>query len=170
METVEKADISFTELTFNDLHYVKDIYDYYILNTTATYFTEKISANELLGFIPVNHDKYKSYLIKIDNKVGGFCYFGPYKKRQAYRRTAEISLYLRPEYTGQGIGKIVINFLEKQAESNGISVIVGIISGDNESSIRLFEKCGYEKCAHFRQIGEKFGRVLDVVCYEKIFR
>ena len=46
-------------------------------------------------------------------------------------------------------------------------MLMGIISGDNAGSIKLFEKAGYEKCGHFRQIGEKFGRILDVVAYQK---
>jgi len=46
--------------------------------------------------------------------------------------------------------------------------LLAIISGDNESSVQLFEKSGYEKCAHFKQVGEKFNKILDVVSYQKI--
>jgi phosphinothricin acetyltransferase len=106
----------------------------------------------------------------MDNECCGFCYFSQYKKRQAYDRTAEISLYLKPEYTGRGIGKDVLTYLENVAKQNGISVLIGIISGDNENSIKLFERTGYEKCAHFRQVGEKFNKILDVVSYQKIIR
>jgi L-amino acid N-acyltransferase YncA len=160
--------IEFSDLTAPDLELVKEIYDYYIENSTSTYYTEKISIGELKEFIPVEHKKYKSFIIKVDNEPCGFCYISQYKKRQAYDRTAELSLYLRPEYSGKGIGKSVIEFLEKTAQNNGISVLIGIISGDNESSIKLFEKNGYEKCAHYKQVGEKFGKVLDVVSYQKI--
>lgn len=160
--------IEFTELTEADLGFVKEIYDYYIENSTSTYYTEKISTDELKEFIPVQHMKYKSFLIKFDDKPCGFCYLCQYKKRQAYDRTAELSLYLKPEYTGKGIGKAVIDFLEKVADDNGISVLIGIISGDNENSIKLFEAKGYEKCAHYKQIGEKFNKILDVVSYQKI--
>jgi len=114
--------------------------------------------------------KYKSFLISLDDEPCGFCYYAQYKKRQAYDRTAEISLYLKPEYTGRGIGKEVLKHLEKVAKKNGISVLIGIISGDNENIIKLFEKCGYEKCAHYKQIGEKFNKILDVVSYQKIIQ
>ncbi|MGD2035212.1 MAG: N-acetyltransferase, partial [Bacteroidales bacterium] len=56
----------------------------------------------------------------------------------------------------------------KIAASQNINVLIGIITGTNKPSIALFETCGYEKCAHFRQVGEKFGKVLDVVGYQKI--
>ena len=58
--------------------------------------------------------------------------------------------------------------LEKTAFKHGIKVLIGIISGDNQSSIKLFEKCGFEKCGHYKQVGEKFGKILDVVSYQKI--
>ena len=160
--------IEFVDLTEADLELVKKIYDYYIENSTATYYTEKISTEELREFIPVEHKKYKSFLILIDHECCGFCYISQYKKRQAYDRTAELSLYLKSGYTGRGIGKIVLEHLEKVAKNNGISVLIGIISGDNENSIKLFEKNGYEKCAHYKQIGEKFNKILDVVSYQKI--
>lgn len=58
--------------------------------------------------------------------------------------------------------------LEKMAKKTDIKVLIGVISGDNQQSIKLFEKCGFEKCAHFKKVGEKFGKILDVVAYQKI--
>jgi L-amino acid N-acyltransferase YncA len=160
--------IQYIEITEPDFALIKAIYDYYILNSTATYYTEKISVEELKEFILTGHKKYKSYLIKADDDFCGFCYLSQYKKRQAYDRTAEVSLYLKPEFTGRGIGKKALRRLEAEARKNGISVLIGIISGDNEKSVRLFEKSGYEKCAHYKQVGEKFNKILDVVSYQKI--
>jgi L-amino acid N-acyltransferase YncA len=162
--------IGFTELAETDFEFIKELYDYYILNSTATYYTERITVEELRSFIPAGDEKYKSFLIKNGDEVCGFCYFSQYKKRQAYDRTAEVSVYLKPEKTGHGIGKTVLDHLEEVAERSGISVLIAIISGDNENSIKLFEKCGYEKCGHFKQIGEKFNKILDVVYYQKIIR
>jgi len=165
-----KMKISFVNIKEKDFELIKEIYDYYILHSTATYYTEKISIKELREFIPVGNKKYKSFLIKIDDECCGFCYLSQYKKRQAYDRTAEVSLYLKPEYTGKGIGKTALTYLEKVAKENGISVLLGIISGDNENSIKLIEHSGYEKCGHYKQIGEKFNKILDVVSYQKIIQ
>jgi phosphinothricin acetyltransferase len=151
-----------------DFPVVKEIYDYYILNSTATFHTEKISISELKEVIPVNHPKYKSFLIRYDGAVCGYCYFSYYKKRQAYDRSSEVTMYLKNEFTGKGIGRTILERLEKIAVENNIFVLIGILSGENDQSIHLFENCGYEKCAHFRQIGEKFGRLLDVVAYHAV--
>ena len=159
--------INFTEIGEPDLIVVKGIYDYYILNSTATFHTNRISPDEIKRMIPVGQSMYKSYLIKNGDNICGYCYYGPFKNRQAYDRTAELSVYLLPEFYGKGIGTMAIHHLEKTALEHGIKVMIAVISGDNFSSIRIFEKAGYEKCAHYRQVGEKFGKILDVVAYQK---
>jgi L-amino acid N-acyltransferase YncA len=162
--------LQLADMTESDFDLVKEIYDHYILNTTATYHTEKITIPELKEYVLIGHTRYRSFLIKDEDTVCGFCYISRFKDRQAYDRTAEVTLYLKPEFTGRKIGTWVLNKLEKIAVESGIKVLVGIIGGENEQSIRLFEKCGYEKCAHFRQVGEKFNRILDMVGYQKILR
>jgi phosphinothricin acetyltransferase len=165
---MKNMEVRFIDLIDSHLDIVKNIYDYYIENSTATYYTEKISSQELKEFIPVGNPKYQSFLIMNDFECCGFGYLSQYKKRQAYDRTAEVSVYLKPEFTGKGIGTEVLRHLETIAKKNGISVLLAIISGDNDGSIRLFEKNKYEKCAHYKQIGEKFNKILDVVSYQKI--
>ena len=162
--------IELIDLQEQDFEFVKAIYDWYILNSTATFHTEPITINELKGIIPVGHQLYKSFIIRYDDEVCGYCYISRYKPRQAYDRTAEITIYLKPECKGRGIGKETMKRLESIAGEKGIAVLLGIITGENEISIRLFEKCGYEKCAHYRQVGEKFDRLLDVVAYQKIIK
>ncbi|MBN2347376.1 MAG: N-acetyltransferase [Bacteroidales bacterium] len=160
--------IRFVEIQEKDYTFIKEVYDYYILNSTATFHMSEISLDELKSMILLNHPKYKSYIIKSDNRNCGYCYYGPYKNRPAYDRTAELSVYLLPEFSGKGIGTHAIQHIEKIAGNYKIKVLIAIISGDNLSSIRVFEKSGYEKCAHFKQVGEKFGKILDVVGYQKM--
>lgn len=156
------------ELQENNFDIVKEIYDYYIFNSTATFFTDVLSVEELKKNIATHHPKYKSYLIRYDNDICGFCYLSQYKNRQAYDRTAEFTVYLKPEFTGKGIGSFVMNEIECIAREAGFKVLMGVITAENKDSVALCEKFGYEKCAHFKQVGEKFGKVLDVVAYQKI--
>ncbi len=160
--------VKLIDLKEGDFNLVKEIYDYYIINSTATFHTDLISIEELKSIILTTHPKYKSFLIDYGGKTCGYCYISQYKRRQAYDRTAEITIYLKPEYSGKGIGKESLDKLEKIARSNNICVLIGIIAGDNQASIKLFEKCGYEKCAHFKKVGQKFNKILDVVAYQKL--
>ncbi|MBC9798250.1 GNAT family N-acetyltransferase [Sinomicrobium weinanense] len=159
--------ITFEKLQEHHLPEVKEIYDWYIKNSTATFHTESLQVNELKEFIYIGHPLYTSFLICADDKPSGYCFFAPYKKRQAYNRTAEVTIYLKPGFEKKGIGKTALEYLEQKGRENGLKNLLGIITGDNEGSMALFRKCGYTQCACFKNVGEKFGKVLDVVAFQK---
>ena len=100
--------------------------------------------------------------------MAGFCTLGPFKTRCAYHQTAEMAVYLHHEYTGKGLGATAIDLLEEHARKNGFHVIIVSISQENTASKKLVERKGYEQVAHYREVGFKFGRFLDVVNYQKI--
>lgn len=160
--------IHFEALEEKDLQQIKAIYDHYIKHSLSTFFTQSISVMELKETIFIDHPVYKSFLIYRDNELCGFCYITQYKKRQAYNRTAEFSIYLKPGFEGDGIGSVALKHLEEIAIRSGIKVLIGVITATNSASIALCEAMDYEKCAHFKQVGEKFGQVLDVVAYQMI--
>ncbi|MBU0490075.1 MAG: GNAT family N-acetyltransferase [Bacteroidetes bacterium] len=151
-----------------DLETVREIYNQYVLNSTSTMRLQAMSKREIRTSILVNHPKYKSFLIMDNTQVCGYCYISPFRIRHAYERTAEITIFLKPEFTGKGIGKIAVLELERHAIESGIRVLIGNISSDNEPSIRLFEQCGYKKCAHYTEVAEKFGKLIDVVAVQKV--
>ena len=159
--------VVFSPVAEDDLNAIKEIYDYYILNTTATFHAETIPVPELKEFLYIADPRYPSFVLREMNEVIGYCFLTRYKPRQAYDRTAELSIYLKPGYTGKGIGIAALKRLEDAAGHSGIRVLVGTLCGENHASIRLMEKCGYTRCAHLKNVGEKFGRVLDVVIYQK---
>jgi len=159
--------LTFKPLNEEDLLIVKEIYDYYIRHSTATFHTEPITISELKEYIYLSHPRYRSFLILCDDTSSGFCYFTHFKKRQAYDRTAEVALYLRPEFCDKGIGPKALAFLEKEAKVLGIRNFIGLVTGNNFPSIKLFERAGYKKVAHFEKVGEKLGLVLDVLAYQK---
>lgn len=159
--------IHFTPITHEDLSKVKEIYVHYILHTTATFHSERITIPELEEIISLNNPRYPSFLIHKADEVIGYSFLSRFKKRQAYDRTAELSIYLKPGFTGRGIGQSAIHHIEEAAKKGGIHVLIGTLCGENHASIILLEKMGYTKAAHLRNVGEKFGDILDVVMYQK---
>jgi L-amino acid N-acyltransferase YncA len=157
----------FSPVTNADLAAILAIYNHYILNSTATFHSESLSREDLEEFLFVAHPKYPSFLIRDRGEIIGYCFVTRYKKRQAYDRSAELSIYLKPGFTGKGIGLAALDQLEAAAKSAGIHVLIGTICGENHASIRLMEKAGFSRCAHMKHIGEKFGKILDVVIYQK---
>ena len=156
------------ELKEEHLPQVLDIYTYYVINSTATFHKHIPAIDEMRDIVFFDNDRHKSYIIKDGGAVCGYAILAKYGKREAYDNTAEVTVYLSNDCIGKGIGSEAVSFLEEAAKEKGFHALIAIICGENDKSIALFERCGYFKCAHYKQVGMKFGRLLDVVCYEKI--
>lgn len=163
-------ELAFEALREDNLSDVLSIYTYYVLNTTATFHTHVLSADEMREIVFFKNPKYKTYLIKSDENITGYVLLTQYKKREAYDETAEVTIYLNPEYVSQGIGSKALEFIEDIATQSKFHVLIAQVCSENTGSIRLFEKAGYERCANFKEVGKKFGRLLDLVCFQKIIR
>lgn len=161
-------DISFEEMTQEHVAPALEIYNYYIRNSTATFHKTELDENEMRKILFHNNPKYRSYAVLLDKCLCGYVLLTQHKVRQAFDFTAEVTLYLKHDCTGRGIGTRSLEFIEQYARTTDIHVLVSTISGENDSSCRLFQKQGYEKCAHYREVGYKFDRWVDLVVYQKI--
>jgi len=159
---------SLREMTEEYLDEVLQIYTYYVLNTTATFHSQPLTREAMREIVFFDTEKYKTFVICENGKVCGYVLITPHKKREAYYGTAEVTVYLKPDYTGQGLGSMAVKHMEEYAKKHKLHVLVATICGQNEKSIRLFEKNGYWKCAHYKEVGQKFKQLLDVVAYQKI--
>ncbi|MFB9326875.1 GNAT family N-acetyltransferase [Paenibacillus aurantiacus] len=147
---------------------VHDIYNYYVANTTISFHTEAVTREAMRANVRNPSPRYKTYVIEVEGEIAGYALFTQHKNKQAYDVTAEVTVYLAPEQVGKRIGPAAVAFLEEEARRIGFHTLVATICTENERSIRLFERLGYEKCAHFREIGYKFGRWLDIASYQKV--
>src|SRR5690606_17056317 len=118
------VDIQFQPISEQDLHEVKAIYDWYIANSTATFHTEPIRHDQLTTFLYVGDPVYPSYLVRYNGAVAGYCFLTKYKDRPAYRRSAEVTIYLRPEFHGKGIGSAALQRLIQDARANDFKTLL----------------------------------------------
>lgn len=160
--------IRFEETRDEYIPQITEIYNHYILNSTATFHMEKMSPEDMRDIVYTGNPRFTSFALLDGETVCGYCILTPFKKREAYDGTAEVTVYLKPEYIGKGLGKRSIQFLEDIARERGFHVLLAVICGENVQSIELFGKMGYSQCAHYREVGKKFGRMLDVISYQKI--
>ena len=160
----------FERIAEEHLEDVRQIYLYYIHNSTATFHKREISMEEMKSLVIFDSPKYESYVIKEDEEVCGYVILTQYKVREAFDQTAEVTIYLKNGYEGRGIGKKAISFIEKRASQKDIHTLIALICGENRGSIALFEKSGYIKCAHYKEVGNKFNRWLDLIAYQKIIK
>ena len=160
--------LRFEEIDEKYLNTVLEIYNYYIQNSTATFHLKSLDIEEMKSLVFFENPRYKAFVILEGDNVCGYVYLGQHKKREAYDDTAEVTIYLAKNYLGQGIGKNALAFIEKFAQKNAYHVLIATICDENTQSINLFEHNGYVKCAHYREVGRKFGRWLGLVAYQKI--
>lgn len=158
----------FTEIRAEHLTQVLEIYNYYVLNSTATFHTQALTLDEMKEIVFFENPPYKTFVLGKEDNIHGYVLITQFKKREAYDRTAEVTIYLHPEYLGQGLGTAGLKHIEEYARHNNFHTLIAIICGQNEQSIRMFAKQGYQKCAHYLEVGLKFGQFLDVVSYQKI--
>lgn len=156
------------ELKEEDLPQVADIYNYYVANTTATYHIKPLTIQDMKKIVLFDNPRYRSFVIRKSNIIIGYIILTQHQIREAFKNTAEISIYLNNLFTGKGIGSLCLKYIEDYAKTQGFHVLVATICGENKGSIHLVEKNGYEKCAHYKEVGKKFGRWLDLVAYQKI--
>jgi phosphinothricin acetyltransferase len=99
--------------------------------------------------------------------VAGFAYASKWKTRSAYRFSAESSVYIAPERRGDGIGSRLYTALIAELERLGLHTVIGGIALPNDASVRLHEKLGFVKTAHFAEVGFKFGAWVDVGYWQR---
>lgn len=145
-----------------------DIYNHYITNTTVTFHAQPLSREDMRAILFRKDPMYITYAILDGDSLCGYAYMAPYKEREAYRVSSEVTIYLKPGYGRKGIGSKVLALLEEHACKNGIHSFLAVICAENEASLGLFQRHGYFQCARFKEVGMKFGRLLDVIVMQKI--
>lgn len=161
------ADLAVLPLSEGHLGPSRTAYNHYILHSTANFHEEPLSEEEFRKMLAFSQPGHGACAAMEGNAFLGFGYVGPYKSRCAYRFTAEVTIYLAPERIRHGVGTAILAALEETARKGGIRTLIAGICLENEPSVRFFEKHGYERCAHFKKVGYKFGRYLDTVYAQK---
>ena len=151
-----------------DVAVLLPVYNYYVRTSTATFHTEEIDETTFRGLLFPGYPRYDSWAVVVEGKAVGYVILARYKPREAYDGTAEVTIYLDPAFSAKGLGSAALTFVEARAREREFHNLLAIICGENTASIRLFEKHGYKQCAHYHEVGRKFGRWLDVVSYEKL--
>lgn len=146
-----------------DAERLASIYNHYILNTVITFEEEAITAADILARMKEVEEQSLPWLVaESDGALKGYAYGGKWKGRCAYKFSAESTIYLAEQAVGRGLGSALYGSLLAELRSRKLHVAVGGIALPNEPSVKLHEKLGFQKAAHFKEIGYKFGRWIDV--------
>jgi phosphinothricin acetyltransferase len=153
-----------------DLDAILAIYNDAVIRTTATYDYEPRTADAQRQWFEAKRAQDFPVLVGRDaGVVAGFASYGPFRPWAAYLHTVENSIYVAAQKRGRGVGTAILGPLVELARGRGFHAMVAGIDAANEASLKLHAKFGFEKVAHFREVGWKFERWLDLVFLERIF-
>lgn len=150
-----------------DLPAILEIYNHAVLNTTASYDYEPRDMKHRVAWYEL-HQKQELPVLVAENESGviGWSSLSKYHDRMGYRFTVEDSVYIAEQHRGKGVGKALLAPLIVAARERNLRAIIGAIDADNKASIRLHAGFGFELVGHFKKVGYKFDRWLDVVYME----
>lgn len=95
--------------------------------------------------------------------IGYLGFFHFMNERPGYFITADLAIYLHPDYQGKGLGAWLLSRAIEQAPRLGIETLTATIFASNDASIRLFEKMGFERWGFMPRVARLEGVEKDLV-------
>ncbi len=157
------------KVNLKDARQIAEIYNFYVVETHHSFENEAVSINDMMDRIEAISASCPFLVCEDDGgEILGFSYATHYKPRSAYQHSVEVSVYLKNDAKHKGIGTRLYEKLFVELGKMNIHAIIAGISLPNDASIKLHEKFGFEKVAHFREVGFKMERWIDVGYWELI--
>lgn len=152
-----------------DLQGIVAIYNHYILHSVATFETSTISKNLMEKRVgEVTRKNHPWLVMEGPQGIIGYAYASEWKKRSAYQKTVETSIYLYPDAVGNGHGQTLYKELINRLVKLRVHAIIGGVSLPNAPSKRMHENLGFEHIGTFSEVGYKFNRWIDVGYWQLI--
>lgn len=144
------------------------IYAPYVENTSISFEYEVPSIAEFQGRIRGTLEKYPYLVAALAETIVGYAYASSFHTRAAYGWGAEISIYVRMEHRGLGIGKRLYEALELLLKKQNILNVNACITYPNPGSVGFHSRMGFVQAAHFNKCGYKFDTWYDMIWMEKM--
>ncbi len=151
-----------------DLTAITDIYNDAILNTVATFDLETKSVDDMRLWLEKHSGDYPAVVCISEAKVVGYASLNEYSPKKAYAATAEVSVYIDRGSRRKGYGRALLGAIIEAGAEKGIHSMIARITEGNDISIHLFEQFDFTHVGRLREVGTKFGRLIDVDIYQRI--
>ncbi len=157
-----------------DAEALRQIYGYYVENTAVSFEYTTPSLEEFRERIRTVLLTHPYLVYEEKGEVQAFAYAHPLITRAACDWSVEVSIYIREDIRGRGVGRALYEALEDVLRrQNIVNLEVSIAAapaGDpylSDGSVRFHEKMGYKQVGVFTKCGYKFGRWYDLLWMEK---
>jgi L-amino acid N-acyltransferase YncA len=168
-ETKKEAMMTIRPATTDDIPAITEIYNQAVLTTTATFDTETRRLAEQQTWF-TNHDaRHPVVVAELDGAVVGWASLSQWSDRRAYADTAEISVYVSEAFRGRGVGRRLLEAIVQEGQRVGLHTVIARIADGNAVSVHLHRSVGFEPIGVMKEVGRKFGKLLDVHLMQKIY-
>lgn len=150
-----------------DISALLDIYNYEVDNGVATLdINRKTLADWEKWYDNHNIKNHPLIVCEDEGKLAGYATLSSYREKEAYKSTVELSVYVSPDHRKKGVGTLLMEEILRLAkEDSQTHTVVSVITSGNAASCRLHEKFGFIFCGTIKEVGEKFGRYVDIENY-----
>lgn len=153
-------------MKLSDAHGILDIVNYYVSESTYHFSDEPIEISKVYDLI-FKETQLPRYVIQSEEIIIGFGYAYDFRSENTFSETVKLTYWLRPAFTGKGIGSKLYNILEHELCLLGIRNILVNISSENLASLNFHKKLGYIECGNFKGIANKKGTYFDIIWLQK---
>ncbi len=161
------TDILIRNATIADARAIAAIYNQAVLGSTATFdlAPETVAARRRLL---ESAGTRLCIVAEIDGRVVGWSSLSRWSPRGGYERTVEASIYVATETRRAGVGLALAGAALEAAPGLEVHAVIAQICAENEAGLALADRLGFARVGTLREVGHKFGRVLDVVVCERL--
>ncbi|GEP27728.1 MULTISPECIES: GNAT family N-acetyltransferase [Cryobacterium] len=171
-ETAVETPFEYTmrEVRATDLPHIREIYNYYVANSTVTFDEDAMTLPEWRDKFYYLNKQGMPFIVAVSpaGQILGYALVAPWKQKKAYRFTVENSIYLGAASTGKGLGRELLGELIKRSKAAGLKEIIAVIADQGaDASIKLHRDFGFEEIGRMGKVGFKFERWLGTILLQK---
>jgi L-amino acid N-acyltransferase YncA len=147
--------ITIRDAKLTDLPEIVDIYNSTVAGRMVTADTEPVTIESRVEWFESHSPEKRPLWVAVeDEKIAGWISFKSFYGRPAYDHTAEIAIYLHPEFRNQGIGRELLEYVIKLSPKLKIKTLLGFVFAHNAPSLGLFGKAGFTIWGHLPKVAE----------------
>lgn len=155
--------------TLADLDHCSVIYNHYVETSVAIFDTRPMTSEAADAWFQSHQDEaYPLLVAEAEEQVIGYGSLSRWSSRDAYGKTCEVSVFVRPDYHRRGAGAGLVEALIDAAQRVGHRCLIARIEAENDASIALFRNAGFTSVGVMHQAGYKFDTWLDVEIMEHL--
>lgn len=148
----------------DDLPAIVAIYNASIPGRAATADTQPVTVASRRDWFHDHNPNTRPLWVAVQNDIiAGWISFQSFYGRPAYHATAELSVYIAPNWQRKGIGNALLSQTVIQAPGLGLKTLLGYIFAHNDASLRLFEKFGFHRWGVLPRVAELDGVERDLI-------